>query len=170
MSYDIGAAAYEPVIRRTAMPCAIAGFDPVDILAGVLSLVRQSMEGKAVVDNCYSRVVSQAGNPTALAAMLDVFVPIDAEWRGLGVIPGSGLGLRAEYSALDARQLCPDFTPPPASAALGACRCGDVLCGVIQPMECSCFGTSCKPDSPLGACMVSQEGACRAYYQFRGSA
>ncbi len=169
VSVIIGARAYRPIAERHGKPCAITGFEPVDILRGVLSLARQVREGRAAVDNAYARVVRDEGNPVAREAAAAVFEPADALWRGLGSIPLSGLALREEYRRLDARQLVPDFEPPPPDPRLAACRCGDVLLGKIHPPECACFGTDCTPDQPLGACMVSQEGACRAYFRYHGA-
>jgi hydrogenase expression/formation protein HypD len=169
VSVVIGSDAYLPIADDHSVPCAIAGFEPADILAGILSLVDQCARQTAIVDNCYRRVVRPDGNPAALSAMWQVFEPVDAEWRGFGVIQASGLGLRDEFLELDARRLCPDFKPVAESPALKNCRCGDVLCGVIAPTDCGSFGSACTPESPLGACMVSHEGACRAYYRYHGA-
>jgi hydrogenase expression/formation protein HypD len=168
VSVIIGARPYEPVAKHCGKPCVITGFEPLDLAYGVLAAVRQIAQGVARVENMYRRVVHEEGNAQALALITEVFAPASAEWRGLGVIPLSGLALRQEHSRFDARLLLPDFTAPPPDPALAACRCGDVLKGLIQPDACSCFRIACTPEHPLGACMVSQEGACRAYYRYRG--
>lgn len=168
VSVIIGARAYQPVAQRCAKPCVITGFEPLDLACGILAAVQQIAHGEARVENCYSRVVRDEGNLPAMALIAEVFAPADAEWRGLGVIPASGLALRKEYARFDARRLLPEFAPPPPNPALAACRCGDVLKGLIHPDACSCFGVACTPERPLGACMVSQEGACRAYFRYRG--
>jgi hydrogenase expression/formation protein HypD len=169
VSVIIGAQAYRPIAEQHGKPCAITGFEPVDILRGVLSLAQQIRGGQAVVENVYARVVREQGNPVAQQAIAAVFEPASAVWRGLGSIPHSGLRLREEFQQLDARRLAPDFEAPPPDPRLGACRCGDVLLGKIHPPQCGCFGTSCTPQDPLGACMVSQEGACRAYFRYDGA-
>jgi len=168
VSVVIGARAYRPIAENWHKPCAIAGFEPVDILRAVIALARQVAEGRAEVHNAYSRVVREEGNPHALALINEVFEPQAALWRGLGEIPLSGLALRGEYRRFDARLRFPGFVPLPLSPRLASCRCGEVLAGRIRPDECECFGAACTPEDPLGACMVSQEGACRAFYRFRG--
>jgi hydrogenase expression/formation protein HypD len=168
VSVVIGEQAYAPVCKSSGKPCVIAGFEPVDLAQAVLWLVRQVARGEARVENAYSRVVRPEGNPAALRLISEVFEPADAEWRGLGVIPGSGLKLRPEYAALDATSLLPEGSRMPDAVEPAACRCGEVLAGRIVPPDCASFGTVCTPDRPLGACMVSQEGACRAYYRYGG--
>ncbi len=167
VSMVIGAQAYARVAERWRKPCVITGFSALDLLQGIQAAVRQIRHGASFVENAYRRVVRDAGNPEAQALIAEVFEPCPAEWRGLGVLADSGLALRKAYMRYDARELLPDYAPPPANPALSACRCGDVLKGLIRPAECSCFGGACTPAQPLGACMVSQEGACRAYYRFR---
>lgn len=168
VSVIIGAQAYQPIATRCGKPCVITGFEPLDLARGVLAAVRQLASGTARVENAYSRVVHEEGNAQALALLAEVFTPADTQWRGLGVIPASGLALREAYASFDARTLLPGFVAPQANPALAACRCGEVLKGLIHPAACACYGTACTPEHPLGACMVSQEGACRAYYRFRG--
>jgi hydrogenase expression/formation protein HypD len=165
VSTVIGAESYEAVSREFNLPIAIAGFEPVDLLAGVLSLVRQVNTGVAQVDNGYARAVRAGGNAVAQEIMADVFaVRHSFEWRGLGAIPRSALRLADKYAALDAEKrfgleeiIVPDHK---------ACACADILRGQKRPTDCKVFGTACTPDRPLGACMVSSEGACAAHYQY----
>jgi hydrogenase expression/formation protein HypD len=160
----IGTAAYEAVARQHHMPCVVSGFEPADILGAILLLVRQVEAGQARVEVPYARAVAAQGNPQAVALMERVFAPCDAVWRGLGMIPLSGLKLRPEYEAFDAAERyqlsCEPVPDPPG------CRCGDVLRGLIRPPECRLFGAACTPTSPVGPCMVSAEGTCAAYYKY----
>ena len=164
VSSIIGSAAYEPVARDYAMPCVITGFEPLDILQAIHMLVKQAAENRAEVEVQYSRGVSTGGNLAALEAVHRVFEPADTEWRGLGVIPMSGLRLREEFAAFDADQ----FLPPSAEASSEseACDCGRILKGLMPPADCRAFGTACTPENPLGPCMVSSEGACAAEYRY----
>jgi hydrogenase expression/formation protein HypD len=162
----IGAAAYDFIPAEFGLPCAVAGFEPVDLLLGIESILRQLKEGKATVDNVYTRAVRRPANPRARALLEEVFAPEDASWRGLGVIPGSGVRIREAYARFEARARFPQvwerLSPPPPSA----CRCGEVLRGVLPPGECPLFGGKCTPAQPLGPCMVSSEGACAAAYRY----
>ncbi|MGD1994512.1 MAG: hydrogenase formation protein HypD [Anaerolineae bacterium] len=162
----IGANAWRFLPESYGIPFAVAGFEPLDILRTILSLVEMVEQGRAAVDNAYARSVRAEGNPAAQQALSQVFQVSDAEWRGFGTIPASGLRLRPAYAGFDAAQAFPvDVAParePPG------CRCGDVLRGVLLPPECSLFSTACTPRSPAGPCMVSAEGACAAYYRYRG--
>jgi hydrogenase expression/formation protein HypD len=162
----IGAAAYDFIPREFALPGAVAGFEPVDLLLGVEALLRQVREGVARIDNVYPRAVQAQPNPRAAALLDEVFAPADAAWRGLGVIPGSGAQIRQAFRRFDARVRFPEvwreLPPPPASA----CRCGEVLRGARRPGECPLFDTGCTPAQPLGPCMVSSEGACAAAYRY----
>jgi len=146
--------------------CVVAGFEPDQILRGVLALVKQLAEGRAEVENEYPGAVSEEGNLRALAAIDEVFEPADSDWRGLGVIPAGGLALREEYAQFDA--LARFGVEMPESHEHPACRCGEVLRGAIRPPECSAFGAACTPEHPLGPCMVSSEGACAAVYRYEG--
>ncbi len=166
VSTIIGAGAYRDFVDRYQVPCVVAGFEPDQILRGVLALVRQLAEGRAEVENEYTGAVSEEGNLRGLAAIDEVFKPVDAEWRGLGMIPRGGLALREEYADLDA--LARFDVEIPESHEHPACRCGEVLRGAIHPTECSVFGTACTPEHPLGPCMVSSEGACAAVYRYEG--
>jgi hydrogenase expression/formation protein HypD len=142
-----------------------AGFEPLDILASVLMLLRQLAEGRAEVENQYARVVPWNGNRRALEAIAEVMeLRPYFEWRGLGFISQSALRVRDAYAAYDAERV---FTLPGVRVAdPKACQCGEVLKGVLKPWECKVFGTACTPETPIGTCMVSSEGACAAYYNF----
>jgi hydrogenase expression/formation protein HypD len=163
VSAIIGANAYRPLAEKHRIPCVITGFEPVDILQGVLMLVRQVVAGRARVENQYRRVVRPAGNRTAQALLAEVFDSCDTRWRGLGTIPGSGLRLRPAYAACEAARL-PVVIEPPREPA--GCRCGEVLTGKARPADCPLFGTVCTPADPVGACMVSSEGTCAAEYKY----
>jgi len=164
----IGTDAWGFLPREYGVPIAIAGFEPLDILRGISMLVEQIAAGEARVDNAYSRSVLPEGNRAALDVMNRVFEVADAEWRGLGVIPASGLRIRAEFAAHDAAGAFPVDVPPSRERA--GCRCGDVLRGVLAPPSCPLFRKVCTPENPVGPCMVSAEGACAAYYQYGGAA
>jgi hydrogenase expression/formation protein HypD len=162
----IGAAAYDFIPADFGLPCAVTGFEPVDMLLGIESILRQLKEGQARVDNVYTRAAKIPANPRARELLAEVFAPEDAAWRGLGVIPGSGARIREEYARFDARSRFPQvwerLTPPPPSP----CRCGEVLRGVLRPGQCPLFAQRCTPAQPLGPCMVSAEGACAAAYRY----
>ena len=166
VSAIIGEKAYEPLAAEFHIPCVIAGFEPLDILSAVYLLACQVRDGRAQVENCYGRVVSREGNPRARAMIELVFAPCNAQWRGLGAIPGSGLALRPEFSDLDARAafgLVPQDVPEPKG-----CRCGEILTGKVKPPQCPLFNTRCTPTRPVGPCMVSSEGTCAAYSKYGG--
>jgi hydrogenase expression/formation protein HypD len=159
-----GFESYEQFVRDYHLPVVVTGFEPVDLLVGILECVRQLERGESRVVNCYERSVTAAGNREALAVVDDVYEICDRPWRGMGVIPGGGLRLRAKYAAFDAMKKfgqSPRIVSEPPE-----CRSGDVLTGRIKPTECECFGTRCTPETPLGAPMVSAEGACAAYYRY----
>jgi len=162
VSTIIGAEPYRFIPERFGVPCSIAGFEPADVLQSILALVEQCVEGRARVENNYGRVVREKGNPTALALMNKVFEPADAQWRGIGLIEGSGLDLRDQWRAY--RLPRPDPAEPSAGAK--GCRCGEVLRGLVKPPQCPLFGQSCTPDSPVGPCMVSSEGSCAAHFKY----
>ena len=166
VSAIIGAAPYEFVAREYGVPCVIAGFEPLDILQAIDALVAQIEAGLARVENQYRRAVRWDGNPAARRTLAEVFEPRDAGWRGIGVIPLSGLKLRPEYGELDAARRFPVETPP-AHEPVG-CLCGAVLRGVKEPPDCKLFGKGCTPEHPVGPCMVSTEGTCAAWYQYSG--
>jgi hydrogenase expression/formation protein HypD len=160
---------YEPIARRYGVPIVVTGFEPVDILEGIWMAIRQLEEGRSEVENQYARSVRRDGNRSARDIVSRVFQLVDRQWRGIGEIPMSGLGLRDEFAAWDAEQ---KFDLQGIRATEPAeCRAGDVLRGRIKPIECAEFGTTCTPENPLGAPMVSSEGACAAYWayaRFRG--
>ena len=164
VSAIIGAEPYRFLAEEFGKACVITGFEPVDILQGLLMLVRQVRNRDPEVEIQYRRVVRPEGNPRARQVLERVFEPCDAEWRGLGWIPGSGLKIRPEFADYDAEVRFP-LDLPPAEEPPG-CRCGEVLQGLIRPDECPLFGTRCTPENPVGACMVSSEGTCAAYYRY----
>ena len=144
------------------VPGAVVGFAPADVMRGVADLLHQVQAGKAEITNLYSRVVSPTGNQVAAKMVEQFFEPVATNWRGFGEIPGSGRGLRSQFAHRDASRIEVDLPPPHEPAG---CACGDVLRGVIDPPECSLFGTACQPATPVGACMVSSEGTCAAWYR-----
>jgi len=159
-----GVKPYEPIVGRYRKPCVITGFETVDILEGIYLLLRQLSRGVAEIEIQYRRVVRPEGNPLARAVIERVFVPAEADWRGLGVIPESGLEIREEYGTWDARRKF--AIPTRREEPNNGCRCGEVLRGKLTPDQCPLFGRVCTPVEPVGPCMVSQEGACAAYYRF----
>ena len=167
VSTIIGTAPYEVVVDRFKTPCVVMGFEPMDILQGISMLVDQIERGEARVEIQYRRAVSPQGNPNARKTMERVFQPCDAPWRGLGMIPDSGLAFREAYAAFDAEAAfdldVPECPEPPG------CRCGDVLRGAITPTDCRLFRKVCNPENPIGPCMVSSEGTCAAYYRYSGA-
>lgn len=161
----MGLREYGPIAAEYATPIVITGFEPVDILEGILGCVRQLEAGQARVENAYSRAVHADGNPHARRLVEQVFTIADRDWRGIGVIPRSGLALRPAYARFDAvGKLAPAATAAPAS---NECISGQIMRGVKKPLDCPAFGTRCTPECPLGAPMVSSEGACAAYHRYR---
>ncbi|HSL10344.1 MAG TPA: hydrogenase formation protein HypD [Actinomycetota bacterium] len=155
---------YEPIARDFGVPLVVTGFEPVDLLEGIAMLLRQLEEGRAEVENQYVRAVKRDGNEPARRVVDEVFEVADRAWRGIGVIEASGLKLRSAYAHHDAEVLFPrDQTTPPASES-EVCIAGDVLRGRAKPHDCPAFGVACTPENPLGAPMVSTEGACAAYF------
>jgi hydrogenase expression/formation protein HypD len=167
VSMVIGTAPYEFVSRYYRKPLVVAGFEPLDVLLSILMVLRQIKEGRAEVENQYARIVPEAGNSAALQAVAQVYELREFfEWRGLGSIDHSGVRLRERYAAFDAERR---FAVPNAKIAdPKSCQCGEVLKGVLKPWQCKVFGSACTPQTPLGALMVSSEGACAAYYQYGG--
>jgi hydrogenase expression/formation protein HypD len=161
----VGYDEYEPLARKYHVPFVVTGFEPVDILQGVYMLVKQLEEGRAEVENQYTRSVRREGNQPAQQIIREVFRVVPRKWRGIGEIPYSGLGLREPYAQYDAEQRY-DLSDTVADES-SACISGLVLQGVKKPFECPAFGTICTPEHPLGATMVSSEGACAAYYRYR---
>ncbi len=155
---------YEPVAEEFRIPMVVTGFEPVDLLNGILAVVKQLEAGTHTVENEYSRVVSKEGNPVAKQRVKDVFRIVDRSWRGIGVIPQSGLALRDEFAEHDAEKAFALETLEVAESKV--CISGLVLQGIKKPPECPAFGRECTPQTPLGATMVSSEGACAAYYTY----
>ncbi len=162
----IGSDAWRFLPDNYGIPCAVAGFEPLDILQAVLALVEMAEEGRPDVVNAYARSVRADGNVAAREALERVFEVADVEWRGLGTVPASGLRLREAYAHFDAARAFPVEVSHVREPA--GCRCGEVLRGVLLPTECPLFGRACTPQSPIGPCMVSAEGACAAYYRYGG--
>ncbi len=156
---------YGPLVAKYHVPIVVTGFEPLDVLQGIRQVVIQLEEGRAELENAYERVVSEQGNQPAQAMVNRVFEVCDRQWRGIGEIPVSGWCLSAEYRGFDAevRFDVLDVDAPESDL----CRSGEVLQGMIKPNECAAFGRECSPRTPLGATMVSSEGACAAYYQYR---
>lgn len=165
VSIMIGADAYQPFVTRYKIPCVIAGFEPVDILKAVLMLAEQVKTGKPQVEIAYDRAVTKEGNRQAMGIMYTIFEPADALWRGLTIIPGSGLEIRSDFDYFNARKRF-DLSIEEAKDPAG-CACGDVLKSIKTPADCKLFGKVCMPEHPIGPCMVSGEGACGAYYKYR---
>jgi hydrogenase expression/formation protein HypD len=161
----MGCDEYNPIAERYHVPIVVTGFEPLDLLEGIWRAVRQLEAGRAEVENQYSRVVRPHGNPAAKAAIETVFEVVDYPWRGIGPIPASGMALKPRYRRFDARERYPAPVAPTLEPA--ECRSGEVLAGRLRPSECPAFGTHCDPDHPLGATMVSAEGACAAYFRYR---
>jgi len=164
VSTVIGTSTYDRVAGEYGTPCVVAGFEPVDILQSILMLVRQIEKGEACAEIQYTRAVARAGNPVALRMIREVFTPCASVWRGLGSIEGSGLALRDKYKSHDALARFDTDVPPPLEPP--GCRCAEVLKGSIRPPECPLFRTVCTPRYPVGACMVSSEGTCAAYFKY----
>lgn len=165
VSMVIGNRPYDFIAERYQRPIVVAGFEPLDILQSLWMLLKQLDEGRCEVENQYKRIVPEDGNAEALAAVAEVFELREFfEWRGLGSIDHSGIRMRTAFADFDAER---KFSVPGLSIAdPKSCQCGEVLKGVIKPHQCKVFGTSCTPERPLGALMVSSEGACAAYYRF----
>ena len=155
---------YPPIAEQYGVPIVVTGFEPVDILQGILLTVRQLEHGKAQVENAYSRVVTYQGNEQAQAVIGKVFTVCDRKWRGIGMIPESGWCLQPDYADFDAEQLFSVQNIQPEESTI--CIAGRVLQGLNKPVECPAFATQCTPENPLGATMVSAEGACAAYYRY----
>ena len=165
VSVIIGANAYRPIVEDYGKPCAIAGFEPLQIMEGILRLTQQVRDGQPKLENLYPQVVGPDGNTVALRLIEEVFEIGDSAWRMLGVLPKSGLQLRPEFARFDALrrfdiELGDDHEPP-------GCRCGEVITGRCGPADCSLFATTCTPTYPIGPCMVSSEGTCQAWFKYR---
>jgi len=167
VSAVIGSFAYRFVAEENRIPLVISGFEPADLLESILMLVHKINEGRSEIGNCYTRVVRPEGNPQAIALMDEVFeLRGSFEWRGLGTLPASAQKLAPAYTGFDAElKYGVEFG---TGEDHKACRCAEVLRGQLQPEQCAVFGNACTPESPLGACMVSSEGACAAAYSYGG--
>ncbi|NOW44214.1 hydrogenase expression/formation protein HypD [Novosphingobium sp. SG751A] len=166
VSTVIGAAAYRPLVAHYGRPLVIAGFEPLDVLQSVLMLIRQVNEGRCEVENQYSRVVTDAGNTKAQGVIEKVFALRDTfEWRGLGSVPDSARAIRPELADFDAEARF--AISEKQSREVKSCECPAILRGVKSPKDCKLFGKACTPETPMGACMVSSEGSCAAYYTYR---
>jgi hydrogenase expression/formation protein HypD len=166
VSAIIGAEAYRPLVARHGIPCVVAGFEPLDILSAILELLEQLATSTPRLSNQYARVVRPEGNRRARELIGRTLEPVDATWRGIGVIRGSGLALRSRHAGFDAALrhgvTISEGRPDPG------CRCGDVLKGKIGPTDCPLFGAACTPAAPAGPCMVSSEGSCAACFRYSG--
>ena len=166
VSVIIGRNAYQPFFDRFQIPCAIAGFEPADILQAIYLLVSQIETASPELANAYGRAVTDKGNPTAARLMRETFEVKDVAWRGIGVIPGSGLKISKKFAAFDAeRQFAIEVS---GSEDPKGCACGDILIGTKHPFECPLYKKRCTPMDPVGPCMVSSEGTCAAYYKYHG--
>ncbi|HTQ34140.1 MAG TPA: hydrogenase formation protein HypD, partial [Stellaceae bacterium] len=167
VSMVIGTTPYEFVAKFYGKPMVIAGFEPLDVLQSIWMVLRQIAEGRCEIENQYARIAPERGNSPALETVARVYELREFfEWRGLGSIDHSGVRMRPEYARFDAER---KFTVKGVSIAdPKSCQCGEVLKGVIKPWQCKVFGGACTPETPLGALMVSSEGACAAYYQYGG--
>lgn len=164
VSVVTGAKIYRFIPERYGIPCVVSGFEPGDVMKSVAMLLGQLAEGRATVEIEYSRSVTEDGNRLAQQLIAEVFEECDAVWRGIGIIPGSGLAIRPQFARWDAGKVFAvrfrESRPHPG------CRCGDVLRGVLTPPDCKLFATVCTPSNPVGPCMVSSEGACAASYRY----
>lgn len=164
VSTVIGGNAYKPLADKQHIPCVVTGFEPADVMMGIEMLLAQILAGESRVEIQYSRAVTWEGNSKAQKILKLVFEPCDTSWRGLGVLPGSGLSIRPELAAFDAEKVLN------LAETVGwenpACRCGDVLKGKLSPFDCPLFANACTPEDPVGACMVSSEGTCAAAYKY----
>lgn len=166
-SMVIGLKAYRPLCAKFELPCVVAGFGTDDVLTGLAMILDQLEKGEAKVENAYPRAVTEEGNPAALASLAEVYRIADGGWRGLGELPGSCYAIADEYEHFDAEKrflagVTFEGREPPG------CRCAEVLRGRAEPKDCKLFATACTPENPVGACMVSSEGACGAHYRYRG--
>jgi len=157
----------EEVVDRHGLPVVVGGFEPLDILLGLVRLVEDVRDGAAAVTNAYPRCVSEAGNPAAQAALWEVFERVPGEWRGIAEVPDATLRLREAYAEYDARRRF-DVETPDGDGRATDCICGEIMAGRAGPEDCPLFGEECTPDSPVGACMVSDEGPCRITQEYGG--
>jgi hydrogenase expression/formation protein HypD len=163
VSAIIGSKPYTFITNQYKIPCVICGFEPLDILQSIYMLVKQIENGTAEVEIQYERAVKPEGNKIALDKIDEVFKVVDSNWRGIGNIPLSGLEIKDKYGRFNARKFAVEIEETKESEN---CRCGEVLRGVITPPECPLFGKGCSSENPQGACMISTEGTCAAYYKY----
>lgn len=164
VSVIIGSAAFTEIVRDYHRPCVVAGFEPLQIIEGLAEICRQVAAGTAELKSIYKAVVSAQGNTAAQRITAECFEPADGYWRGIGKIPKSTLALKEQYRQFDAfRRFGLEDKP---GKEIPGCRCGEVLCGLTEPMECALFGTRCTPQKPIGPCMVSSEGTCAAWFKY----
>lgn len=167
VSTVMGPEEWQFVVDRHGFPAAIAGFTPDSLLAAIYSVLRQKLEGRIFLDNCYEQVVKPHGNPTARRLIENTLTVVDAPWRGIGIIPASGLELSPAYADHNARLRFPEYAERArknAGAMPPGCDCARVVLGRIKPVDCKLYGVSCTPRTPVGPCMVSDEGACRIWW------
>ena len=164
VSVVTGTGVYEPVIGKYHVPGVVTGFEPLQILRGLYRLVQQVVNGEAKVENEYTDVVKPEGNPVSMAITSRVYEPCDTGWRGMGIVPLSGLKMKAEYARFDIEHVLPIEVETVVKKT--ACRCGEVLRGIVTPKECPLFGKACVPPHAIGPCMVSVEGVCAAWYKY----
>jgi hydrogenase expression/formation protein HypD len=164
VSIITGTGVYQFLAREFNLSCVVSGFEPADVLRALIMLVKQINQGRAEVENAYSRVVTEEGNVQARSLLDEVFTLVDTPWRGLGTIARSGFAIREEYGRWDAEKKL-NITVRDVPEPKG-CRCGDILKGVCQPPDCPIYGKQCTPLNPIGPCMVSSEGTCAAYYKY----
>ncbi|MGA1824235.1 MAG: hydrogenase formation protein HypD [bacterium] len=165
VSTIIGAQAYDFLVEECGIGGVIAGFEPVDMLAAIYAILQMKVKGEVGIGNQYTRIVSQEGNRKAQEVIDEVFKPCNANWRGIGEIPNSGLMLREDYGRFDIERIA-DIDVSFSKEATG-CICGEILCGIKTPLDCPFFGERCLPEHPIGPCMVSSEGTCAAYYKYK---
>jgi hydrogenase expression/formation protein HypD len=161
----MGVEQYKPLAQKYHVPIVVTGFEPLDLAYGILTAVKQLEAGRFEVENAYARTTPAQGNQAAQAVIQQVFEPCDRAWRGIGVIPQSGYRLREPYARFDAERRFPEVGAI-QSLEPEACQSGLVLQGLLKPDQCPAFGQMCTPLTPLGATMVSSEGACAAYYKY----
>lgn len=164
VSAVIGYGAFGRIVKDFGKPCVVAGFEPIQIMEGLAEICNQLAAGKAELKSVYTAVVTESGNTTAQQIIAEYFEAADGSWRGLGVIPQSTLRLKDKYRRFDAMKRFEIIETP--SEENPGCKCGDVLCGLIDPPQCCLFGTNCTPQTPIGPCMVSSEGTCAAWFKY----
>jgi hydrogenase expression/formation protein HypD len=167
-----GTAVFERFVERHGLPVVVAGFEPLDVLAGLVRLLEMIGRHEARVENAYPRCVTREGNARAQALLWRVFRPTGGRWRGIAHVPNGNLRLRDEYAEYDTRRRFTidasslwRYAPP---KLVQQCQCGDIMAGIASPSDCKLFGKECTPDSPVGACMVSAEGTCKIWHQYGG--